>query len=88
MRYTSNKETDTVRCTICGGLVNGKLQYSGDNYCKGHEQLNIGDVVCSDFDNQRSENHKHYYKPIAIPPLYGIIKHKWVCACGKEAILK
>ena len=55
-RFTSSKETGTIRCTICGGLVSGELQYSGDNYCKGHEteQLNIFDVVW------RSEQLKAY----------------------------
>ena len=44
VRFTSSKETGTVRCTKCGGLVSGELQYTGDNYCKGHEQLNISRV--------------------------------------------
>jgi hypothetical protein len=46
VRFTSSKETGTVRCTKCGGLVTGELQHSGDNYCKGHktEQLNISHV--------------------------------------------
>ncbi len=44
VRFTSSKETGTVRCTKCGGLVSGELQYTGDNYCKGHEQLNIARV--------------------------------------------
>ena len=30
------------------------------------------------------KKHTHCYKPVPIPPLYGgIIKHKWVCDCGK-----
>lgn len=44
VRFTSSKETGTVRCTKCGGLTSGELQYTGDNYCKGHEQLNISRV--------------------------------------------
>jgi hypothetical protein len=46
VRFTSSKETGTVRCTKCGGLVSGELQYTGDNYCKGHktEQLNTSHV--------------------------------------------
>jgi hypothetical protein len=46
VRFTSSKETGTVRCTKCGGLVTGELQHSGDNYCKGHKTkpLNIARV--------------------------------------------
>ena len=55
-RFTSSKETGTVRCTKCGGLISGELQHTGDYYCKGHEteQLNIFDVVW------RSEQLKAY----------------------------
>lgn len=45
--FTSSKETSTIRCTKCGGLMYGELQHTGDKYCKGHEtkQLNITDMI-------------------------------------------
>lgn len=36
-QLTINSNEGISRCTKCGGIISGNLQYVGDNYCNGHE---------------------------------------------------